>query len=100
MAIELKRDTEHEGYSKLPRQGMWSWHCGDIVYRCQCMNAPLLNAHTIERDGAVQPSVVCTIGGCSFHEFVKLEGWTEADHAEKKRRQYAPSEQSQRTEAQ
>lgn len=34
--------------------------------------------HTIAADGSVSPSVVCTGyrgEGCSFHEFVKLEGW-------------------------
>jgi hypothetical protein len=31
--------------------------------------------HTISSDGTVTPSVVCSIEGCGFHDFIKLEGW-------------------------
>lgn len=31
--------------------------------------------HTIANDGTVTPSVVCPIKGCTWHEFVRLDGW-------------------------
>lgn len=32
--------------------------------------------HTIAPDGAVSPSVVCPQEGCTFHDSVRLEGWS------------------------
>ena len=32
-------------------------------------------AHKIADDGTVHPSVVCTYDGCSFHDFIRLDGW-------------------------
>lgn len=32
--------------------------------------------HIINPDGIVTPSVVCPIKGCTFHDFIKLEGLT------------------------
>ncbi|MFH0904274.1 MAG: hypothetical protein V1854_03690 [Methanobacteriota archaeon] len=34
-----------------------------------------IHKHTILGDGTVQPSVGCPVGGCGFHEFIKLESW-------------------------
>lgn len=34
-----------------------------------------IHKHTILDDGTVQPSVVCPVDGCGFHEFVKLKDW-------------------------
>jgi hypothetical protein len=31
--------------------------------------------HTIAADGTVQPSMVCPHHGCTFHEFIRLDGW-------------------------
>ena len=31
--------------------------------------------HTIADDGKVSPSVVCPHEGCTWHVFVRLEGW-------------------------
>jgi hypothetical protein len=31
--------------------------------------------HEIASDGSVSPSVVCDGEGCTFHEYIKLEGW-------------------------
>lgn len=31
--------------------------------------------HEIAPDGTVSPSVVCDTPSCSFHEYIKLEGW-------------------------
>jgi len=30
--------------------------------------------HTINVDSMITPSVVCPIKGCTFHDFIKLEG--------------------------
>ena len=35
-----------------------------------------LRGHSIAPDGRVSPSVVCLAPGCSFHDFVRLEGWS------------------------
>jgi hypothetical protein len=35
-----------------------------------------LKGHAVHSDGRVEPSVVCLHPGCSFHEFVRLKGWT------------------------
>ncbi len=34
-----------------------------------------LSDHDIAADGAVTPSLVCPEEGCTFHEFVQLDGW-------------------------
>jgi hypothetical protein len=31
--------------------------------------------HTVAADGTVSPSWVCTVKGCTFHVFIRLEGW-------------------------
>lgn len=38
-----------------------------------------LGGHAIRRDGEVSPSVVCPFPPCTFHEFVRLDGWTHGD---------------------
>ena len=38
-----------------------------------------LGGHTIDPDGTVHPSVVCPVRDCSFHEFVRLDGWSFGD---------------------
>jgi hypothetical protein len=35
-----------------------------------------LGGHSIDANGTVMPSVVCPAPGCSFHTYVRLEGWT------------------------
>lgn len=54
--------------------------------------------HEILEDGTVQPSVVCPIQGCGFHDNIKLEGWdrdetqnTENFKSEKKQSSHANS---------
>ena len=34
-----------------------------------------LRVHRVAADGTVSPSYVCTIGGCTWHVFVRLDGW-------------------------
>lgn len=31
--------------------------------------------HQVAPDGTVTPSYVCTVTGCTFHEWVRLAGW-------------------------
>lgn len=40
-----------------------------------CGRTASLSGHDIADDGTVTPSVVCPYEGCSFHDYVKLEGW-------------------------
>lgn len=35
--------------------------------------------HVVAADGTVSPSLVCPIAGCTFHEYVRLEGWADPD---------------------
>ena len=46
-----------------------------VVTRCSNGHIGQLD-HEIAADGTVSPSVVCQRGGCSYHEFIRLEGWT------------------------
>lgn len=32
--------------------------------------------HKVMADGTVQPSAVCPLEGCGFHEHIKLANWT------------------------
>jgi len=43
-----------------------------------CVNGhgAALYDHAISVDGKVDPSLVCEVGSCGWHEFVTLEGWT------------------------
>jgi hypothetical protein len=41
----------------------------------KCGKSASLSDHEIAADGAVTPSLVCPHEPCTFHEFVKLEGW-------------------------
>jgi len=34
-----------------------------------------LSKYEILADGSVHPSVICSMDGCGFHEFITLEGW-------------------------
>src|SRR5262249_20089428 len=33
------------------------------------------SVHSVAADGTLSPSYVCPVPGCSFHEFVRFEGW-------------------------
>ena len=41
----------------------------------ECGRVASLSDHTIDAAGNVSPSVVCPYQGCTWHVFVKLEGW-------------------------
>ena len=40
-----------------------------------CGQLASLSEHAIAADGTVSPSLICPYDGCSFHEWVRLEGW-------------------------
>ena len=42
---------------------------------CKSGHGLVLKRHSVSADGTVTPSVVCLSSGCTFHEFVRLEGW-------------------------
>ena len=48
-----------------------------IVYCPQCGTESSMSArvHAVTPDGAVTPSYVCPHAPCSFHEWVRLDGW-------------------------
>ena len=41
----------------------------------ECGKPASLSEHSITESGFVFPSVVCPRQGCTFHRFVRLEGW-------------------------
>lgn len=55
---------------------------GGIVLECSPVIVDTKNhflsihKHSIAQDGTVNPSVVCPVDKCGFHEFIRLEGWT------------------------
>lgn len=59
----------------------WNISSGDVIFKCT--NGPIgsLGGHQIKASGDVEPSVVCPREGCDFHEFIKLDDWTEETRA-------------------
>lgn len=48
---------------------------GTIRVRCPvCLTFGTLN-HEVASNGEVNPSLMCGVEGCDFHEHVTLEGW-------------------------
>jgi hypothetical protein len=43
---------------------------------CPYGHGLILRGHSVSSEGIVHPSVVCPHPGCSFHEFVRLDGWS------------------------
>jgi hypothetical protein len=61
------------------RPGTW-WPAGTAAqYMCPHGHTLFLvpDVHTIRPNGDVTPSVVCKAEGCSFHDWITLEGWEE-----------------------
>lgn len=49
---------------------------GRVCIKCpKCERIGMLD-HNVADGGTVTPSLDCPAEGCSFHEFVRLEGWT------------------------
>lgn len=63
---ELRPGTRKGGQSPAGRTALLACPNGHIGS---------LSDHDIAPDGTVSPSVVCPHEGCTFHEFIKLEGW-------------------------
>lgn len=67
-----------EKVSKPGTWGLWEWSADKtfVSFTCPlCAKLGILDDHTIDDDGSVYPSVECPTEGCSFHEFIQLEGW-------------------------
>lgn len=47
------------------------------LYTCPNGHRGMVDVHTIADDGTLSPSVVCAASGCTFHDYVRLEGWEE-----------------------
>lgn len=66
------------------RGGRWDYwpydHPNVIIATAACPQGHLASispkVHTIANDGTLSPSYVCPRPGCSFHDFVKFEGWS------------------------
>jgi len=65
-----------------PPPGQWKACHPSTILRfkaevtCPFGHGMVLKGHSISEHGYVLPSVVCPKKGCTFHDFVKLEGWT------------------------
>lgn len=55
----------------------WRGKLHSAIYTCPKGHVGLLDEHTILADGTVSPSVVCTTHDCTFHDYIRLEGWAE-----------------------
>lgn len=59
--------------------GRWACQSELDLALCTCANGHTTRltgrVHAVAVDGSVSPSYVCPVGGCSFHEWVQLEGW-------------------------
>ncbi len=47
----------------------------NVIVFCPSCDLRLGCTHTIDVQGNLSPSLVCTHDGCSFHEFVQLAGY-------------------------
>lgn len=60
----------------------WHFHSESMkfpIVQCPLCGSGMLGddaPHGIEASGRVYNSVVCQEDKCSFHQFIKLEGWT------------------------
>lgn len=60
--------------------GVW-WHAvldgkpSAIVTCPSCGGHGGLHDHSVDDEGNVTPSLVCPHGSCTFHDFVRLDGW-------------------------
>ena len=73
----VRQSTEEDAVKKTPltwtlvRMGnQWS-----AMAICPNGHEGSLDDHTIAKDGAVTPSVVCPEKKCGFHDYIQLEGW-------------------------
>jgi len=45
------------------------------VLVCDQGHEAIIRTHKVNPEGVVTPSIMCPVEGCTFHEYVKLEGW-------------------------
>jgi hypothetical protein len=69
MIIFKKPDWERARGPKGPE------HLTALILCPVCKQWGSLSRHDIAEDGTVKPSVVCSHPGCTFHEYIKLDGW-------------------------
>jgi len=56
-----------------PGLGWWLWR-GLVMLQCPAGHSCHL-PHAVDAAGAVTPSAVCPVPGCTFHEFLRLLDW-------------------------
>lgn len=61
------------------KDGYYACQSDKDLALCTCANRHTTRLtstkHKVGADGTVSPSYVCTVGGCGFHEFIRLVGW-------------------------
>ena len=80
----MNRITLEKSQSKQP--GTWNPVSDSAVGQWKanvtcpdCKTTMSLKRHAVASNGDVSPSLVCPRDGCSFHEFVNLNGWSYGD---------------------
>ena len=80
MTSPQNRTELKQAVQKWPKSGEWCWvnradGTRSAVIGCpDCGQAASLD-HTIGPNGDVDPSLVCPLDACRFHEYVRLVGW-------------------------
>lgn len=74
--IQIKHDQELTGPNTW---AVYRYQSGRVQVVTRCANGHIgsLDDHQIASDGTVSPSVVCQSAGCDYHEFIRLDGWSE-----------------------
>lgn len=75
------RYTISKGNPEEQKPGSW-WRAlrGRVFIRCPECKMPTqmgtdADGHAVNVGGEVHPSVECPTKGCTFHRYVRLEGW-------------------------
>lgn len=55
----------------------WSTFGRVVFIRCPECKEKARTDHSVDDFGNISPSVVCPFEGCDFHDYVRLEGWTQ-----------------------
>lgn len=81
MTTPLMLDPELTNDEKIPKRGFWKPGRAALNKRTALVSCPgcgtilSIRAHTIKDDGHVEPSLVCPMDDCNFHDYVELVGW-------------------------
>ena len=69
--------TQHNEHEPGTWKGLRTPAGRSASFTCpRCGLACSLDGHTIEASGFVRPSVLCPVEGCTFHDWIRLVGWS------------------------